>query len=104
MLIRNLVSREIDMIARSFLASAMLAGSIVGANALIVPLTGNGGPLAINGAAISENFFFAGGGAARLNLALVGNNSVDGNNTYQDDFEFKLNGVPSFRATFDLGG
>ena len=42
--------------------------------------------------------------AARLFFRLRGNNTVDGNNTYRDDFTLSLNGIVLYSGTFDLGG
>jgi hypothetical protein len=82
----------------------MSVSAIVSAHAVTINLTGNAGPLAINGATYSETFSFGGAGSATLFLTLVGNNTVDGNNTFQDNFSISLNGMQVPLATFNLGG
>lgn len=44
------------------------------------------------------------GGAAALSFDLLGYNSLDGVNFYQDNFIFTLNGIEILNAAFDLGG
>lgn len=42
--------------------------------------------------------------SAQVNFLLEGFNTVDGNNSYEDQFSFKLNGVQIFLGSFNLGG
>jgi hypothetical protein len=44
------------------------------------------------------------GGAAVLSFDVLGYNSLDGVNFYQDNFIFTLNGIDILNAAFDLGG
>ena len=48
--------------------------------------------------------FSSSGGTAELLFTLDGYNTLDGNNTYEDDFTLTLNGNDLVTGTFNLGG
>ena len=47
---------------------------------------------------------FGGTGAALLTFTIDGYASLDGANSYEDDFTLNLNGVDILKGTFDMGG
>jgi hypothetical protein len=73
-----------------------------GAHAVVL-LPGSTGELSTAAAPVSFTFSSA-GGVADLVFTLDGYATLDGNNSYEDDFTLTLNGSDLVTGTFNLGG
>jgi hypothetical protein len=88
------------------IGATVVAGLVFGsAAANAATITTPAGPLLVDGTGFSVSVSGgAGGGSASISFDLLGYVSLDGDNSFQDDFVLSLNGTDIYRGTFDLGG
>jgi hypothetical protein len=89
----------IKQIAAALTALALAAGAQAGT----VLLSGSTGELSTQQAPAPFTFTSS-GGSADLTFTLDGYATLDGQNTYEDDFTLTVNGVNVVVGTFNLGG
>jgi hypothetical protein len=89
----------IKKFAAAFAALALTAGAQAGTPLL----AGSTGELSTAAAPVTFSFSSA-AGASALTFTLDGYTTLDGQNSYEDDFTLLVNGVAVVAGTFNLGG